>query len=308
MGIPLPDSGSVTEDSGEIGGYLTASGDVDYWFGSDAGQWTAETIAGSYGGALVIDANGVWVYTALNDHAAISALNDGETLTEVFTVTSANGTTTVTITINGSTDPPCFVQGSLIDTPQGARSIETLSIGDWVLTRDMGAQQIKWLGASVVDTRRAEFAHVLRPIRICAGAFGSGVPQQDVLISPMHRVLAKGPAVSLMFAQSEVLCTARHLVNGHSIVQEPSGVVVYYHLLFEQHQIVTGAGLISESFFPGPVGLDRFEDGAREELFLLFPQLRSMPESYGQAARRILKGYEAELLGETLTVDRPKSL
>lgn len=307
MGIPLPDTGSVSEDSGVVGGYLTTSGDVDYWVGDDSGAWTVETIAGAYGGALVINEDGEWIYTASNDHPAIAALNDGETLTEVFTVTSDNGTTTVTITINGNTDPPCFVKGTVIDTPQGARAVETLEIGDWVLTRDMGPQQIKWIGASAVDTHGADKAQQLRPIRICAGAFGEGVPQQDVLISPLHRVLIKSPSVALMFARSEVLCAARHLVNGQTVVREPAGVVVYYHMLFDQHQIVTGAGLASESFFPGPVGLDRFEANTREELFQLFPELRVMPESYGQVARQVLKGYEANLLRDNLAAQWAKN-
>ncbi|SFL22021.1 Hint domain-containing protein [Shimia haliotis] len=296
MGIPVPDTGSVTEDSGVVGGFLSTSGDVDYWFGNDTGAWTAETIAGAYGGALVIDDDGVWTYTALNDHPAIAALNDGETLTEVFTVTSAGGTTTITITINGTTDPPCFVAGTLIDTPSGPRAVETLQIGDLVLTRDAGPQRIRWVGQSTVDTRCGDTPDALRPIRIRAHSLGQGVPDRDLLISPLHRILLTGSQAALMFGASEVLCAARHLVNGTHITQAPAGLVRYVHLFFDCHQIVTGNGLQSESFFPGKVGLDRFEEHTREELFQLFPELRTLPESYGQPARRILRGYEGRLM------------
>lgn len=303
MGIPQPGSGSVTEDSGVVGGYLSTGGDVDYWIGNDSGQWTAETIAGAYGGALVIDANGVWTYTALNDHPAIDALDDGDTLNEVFTVTSANGTTTITITINGATDPPCFVRGTLIDTPAGARAVESLKAGDWVLTRDHGPQRIRWSGASAVDTRDAARAAQLRPVRIVAGAFGPGVPARDLLVSPQHRVLIDGPDMDLLFGQAEVLVAARHLVNDFSILQEPGGLVIYYHLLFDDHQVVMAQGCASESFFPGHVGLDRFQEGPREELFALFPELRAIPESYGPPARQVLRGYEARLVRDRLLPD-----
>ncbi|MEP2531319.1 Hint domain-containing protein [Shimia sp.] len=303
MGIPIADTGEVTEDSGVVGGFLSASGDVDYLIGDDSGEWTAETIAGAYGGELIIDDDGVWIYTALNDHPAIAALNTGDTLTEVFTVTSDNGTTTITITINGNTDPPCFVRGTLIDTPTGARAVETLKAGDLVLTRDQGAQRIRWVGASAVDTRDPDRARQLRPVRIKAGAFGPGIPARDLLVSPQHRILIDMPDMALLFGQSEVLCAAQHLVNDFTIVQDPGDLVIYHHLLFDTHQILMSSGCASESFFPGQVGMDQFHLDTREELFTLFPELRVLPESYGPSVRQVLRGYEAQLVRDRLLPD-----
>ena len=78
MGIPLAGTGSVTEDTSVSGsGLLTSTGDVDYLFGSDAGQWTAQTITGLYGSALTIDTNGVWTYSATNANGTLQALNTG---------------------------------------------------------------------------------------------------------------------------------------------------------------------------------------------------------------------------------------
>ena len=44
MGFPQPDTGAVTEDAGIVGGFLTATGDINFgpFFNNDAGQWTAE--------------------------------------------------------------------------------------------------------------------------------------------------------------------------------------------------------------------------------------------------------------------------
>ena len=101
-------AGAVTEDVDpdtdgllEAGGVLTISD-------PDAGEssFQAGTVVGSYG-TLTIDAAGNWNYAADNTHAAIQQLNAGENLTDVLTVTTADGTThNVTITLNGADDSP----------------------------------------------------------------------------------------------------------------------------------------------------------------------------------------------------------
>ena len=56
-------------------------------------------------GTYSIDAAGDWTYTLDNNNAAVQALNVGGTLTDTFTVTTADGTAQpVTITINGAND------------------------------------------------------------------------------------------------------------------------------------------------------------------------------------------------------------
>jgi len=300
MGVPIPDTGSVTEDD-DTGGILSVSGDVDYLVGNDSGEWTAETITGSYGSELEIDEDGNWTYTADNDNAAIQALDDGETLTEVFTVTSDNGTTTVTITINGVDEPPCFVAGTLIETPRGPRPIETLRMGDIVLTRDNGMQEVRWVGARHLDLLAGDDLGHLQPIRIRKDAFGKGLPDRDVLLSPMHRVIVRDPLVGLLTGKDEVLCPVRQLVNGRSVIRENLHAVSYHHLLFDDHQVLSSSGCDSESFYPGHVGLGGFDDATREEVLALFPDLRSFDNGYGPTARQVVKKHEAVLLADRLT-------
>jgi len=301
MGFPVPDSGSVTEDVDVVGGFLTATGDVDYRFGNDTGQWQAETINGAYG-TLAIDSDGLWTYSADNSNPSIQALDTGDTLTDVFTVTSNAGTTTVTITINGQDEPPCFTTGTLIDTPHGARPVESLRPGDAVLTADHGVQTVRWAGRRrlLLDELAPEVAARLAPVRIRKDAIAPGVPACDVLVSPMHRVLVGNMATELMFGREEVLASAGHLVNDASIATETSREVEYVHLLFDRHQVLITTGLMSESFYPGGVGLGGFDIGAREEVLGLFPDLRSLPGAYGPAARDVLRRHEARLLGRAL--------
>lgn len=306
MGFPTPDAGTVTEDTGVVGGLLTTSGDINYLFGSDAGEWTAETITGAYGSQLVIDADGVWTYTATNSNPAIQALNTGDTLTEVFNVTSNNGGSTITITINGQDEPPCFVKGTLIKTPYGERPIESLQVGDLVLTRDNGPQVLRWIGSKHVSANSFSNYDKLRPVRILKDSFGPGVPERDLLVSPMHRILLQEPDAHLLFGKREVLCTAKLLVNERSIYRDTGSDVVYYHMLFDRHEVVTSNGCPSESFLPGPVGLTAFEEEAREEVFSLFPELRALPASYGPSARYSLRGHEAKVL--TFRLRKPSGL
>src|SRR5258705_12348906 len=48
---------------------------------------------------------GVWTYTLNNNNATVQGLNNGQTLGDSFTVTTADGTAQlVTITINGTND------------------------------------------------------------------------------------------------------------------------------------------------------------------------------------------------------------
>jgi len=300
MGVPLPDTGSVTEDTAVSGaGLLTASGDVDYFFGSDAGQWSAQTITGLYGSALSINTNGVWTYTATNSNSTIQALDTGSSITEVFTVTSTGGTTTITITINGQDEPPCFVAGTLIETDDGPRAVETLRAGDAVLTRDHRLQKLRWVGhrhfGSGAPTLKA-----VQPVRLCANCLAPGVPDRDVLVSPMHRVLVRNAVVELIAGKKEVFCPAHFLINGQSILREPVGEVTYFHLLFEQHEVVFASGCESESFYPGEVGLGSLDPAAQEALMAALAEIGLRPETYGETARPVLKQHEAVILQKFL--------
>ena len=125
---------TVTEDTALVSGNLVASGTVGS-SGGDAGEsrFRAETLSGDYG-SLRIDASGDWRYTAANSQSAIQGLDAADSLTDAFTVTSADRvtTTTVTITINGADDglpPPPVVNGAPTATDDAGSTV-----ADTVLT------------------------------------------------------------------------------------------------------------------------------------------------------------------------------
>ncbi len=182
----------------------------------------------------------------------------------------------------------CFKAGTRIDTPLGQRRIEDLRPGDMVITRDNGVQPVRWVGRRRVPGN-GDFA----PIRFAPGSVGNFRP---LMVSPQHRMLYRSTEATLMFGATEVLVAARHLVNGGSIRQVEKDEIEYVHVLFDRHEIIFAEGSPSESFHPGRHGLNGVMDAAREELFALFPELRSDPDSFGDTARRCLREYEARLL------------
>lgn len=183
----------------------------------------------------------------------------------------------------------CFTPGTMITTPHGPRDIAKLRVGDMVRTRDNGVQPIRW-----IQRRTVPATDRFAPIRIRNGAF-DGL-NSDLLISPQHRMLVTGYRAQMLFGESEVLVSAAHLVNGTNITQDVGGDVTYIHMMFDSHEVVKANGALSESFHPGSVGLTAVSDAAREELFSLFPTLRSDPNGYGQTARRCLRQHESRLL------------
>lgn len=183
----------------------------------------------------------------------------------------------------------CFTPGTMIATPYGERAIDTLQAGDLVVTRDHGLQPIRWIQSRTIPAL-GRFA----PVRIKPGVVTG--QDRDLLVSPQHRMLFTGYEAELLFGESEVLISARHLTDDRLVTVEQGGDVTYIHMLFDEHEVVYANGGASESFHPGEVGLSAVSALAREELFAVFPELRSMPQSYGATARRCLKKHEARLV------------
>jgi len=226
----------------------------------------------------------------LNADGTLSIANDSdvdETSTFSYTVKDGLGNSDV-----GSVDvttqvpaPPCFVAGTLIDTENGAVPVEDLEIGTRIMTRDHGPQPLRWIGRS---SRRAEGRDA--PVVFSAGALGH---HRRIAVSANHRVLITSEWSALLFGQTEVLVKAKDLVNDTTIrVQADGQHVTYVHLLFDQHEIVCGNGLESESYHPGAETLNAFDEETRAEVLSLMTDL----DSYGPTARLTLKSYESRML------------
>lgn len=192
---------------------------------------------------------------------------------------------------------PCFTPGTLIATPKGERAVEELKVGDKIITRDNGIQEIRWLGAKTLDWRALGTQPHLRPVLIRKGSLGHGLPERDMLVSPNHRVLVANDQTQLYFEEREVLVAAKHLVNNAGVSVAESLGTTYIHFMFDHHEVVLSDGAWTESFQPGDYTLKGIGNAQRIEILGLFPELKDQQGIDGYAtARRTLKKHEAQML------------
>lgn len=193
---------------------------------------------------------------------------------------------------------PCFTPGTSIATPRGEVLVEDLMVGDKIITRDNGIQEIRWIGAKRMDGRELQNNPHLQPVLIQKGSLGNGLPERDMLVSPNHRMLVNNDRVSLYFEENEVLVSAKHLVNPSEGVQSIASMgTTYIHFMFDNHEVVLSNGAWTESFQPGDYSLKGIGNSQRNEIFELFPELQGEAgrEAYA-SARLTLKKHEAKLL------------
>lgn len=168
----------------------------------------------------------------------------------------------------------CFVAGTLIDTPEGPRPVETFAPGDPVCAADGRILKLRQVHARKVSAAEQMAAPGLRPVRIRAGALGSGLPLRDLLVSRQHRMLVQSPVASRMFGQDKVLVAAVRLTSLPGVeIKAPSTPVTFVHLAFDRHEIIIAEGAPSESLYPGPEALRSLPEAAVNELMGLFPEL-----------------------------------
>jgi hypothetical protein len=189
----------------------------------------------------------------------------------------------------------CFAADTVITTPNGPCPIDRITEGDLVLTRDNGPQPVVWAGRSTLSGLALRRHPHLRPIRLRRGALG-GVPDDDLRLSPEHRVLFTGKRAQALFGSDEVLVRAADLIDYRGIAPDMAlHGVVYVHLLLERHEVLFANGVACESFHPGmaPAEMLRQHRGA---LRAVMPQAADAPQRYGPPARRCLAAGEAALL------------
>lgn len=170
---------------------------------------------------------------------------------------------------------PCFTPGTMIATARGEVPVEHLAVGDRVVTRDNGLQEVLWTGRRDLSRVQLSLNPHLRPVLIRTGTLGSRLPEWDILVSPNHRMLVKRSQTALHFDEPEVLVAAKHLICPRiGIRQVMTTGISYLHFLCERHEVVLANGAWTESFQPADWSLGAIGNAQRSEILELFPDLR----------------------------------
>ena len=184
---------------------------------------------------------------------------------------------------------PCFARGTQIETEFGTMAVEDLREGMKVWTLDNGMQPVRWVGSRKLGQTVLTHARNLRPIRISAGALGENVPSRDLVVSPQHRILVRSRIAQKILGCEEVLVAAKQLMQLEGIdVAADLPEVEYFHILFDDHQVIMSDGAASESLYTGPQALLSIGKEARDEIFAIFPQLRDMAKDDMPEGARLL--------------------
>lgn len=159
---------------------------------------------------------------------------EGDYTGVTFSVTSDNLTGGTLISVSAA---PCFARGTWIETEDGPRPVEALTLGDRVRTLGGGFAPIHWIGSRKLDCRRHPAPEQVRPVEIAPHAFAPGVPSRPLRLSPDHAVWFDG-----------VLIPVKHLINGTSVCQRSVASVTYFHVELAQHDVIFAEGLAVESY------------------------------------------------------------
>ncbi|EBA17678.1 type I secretion target repeat protein [Roseobacter sp. SK209-2-6] len=264
----------------------------DTFIGGNAGDVTDGGSGGDDFDVLDLTGSGPFELVDVTDDA------DGNSISGTVNFLDADGAVTGSMTF-GEIEQiiPCFTPGTLIATPDGERLVEDLKAGDRVITRDNGIQSVRWIGSRDLEARDLAAAQHLQPILIRQGALGNGLPERDMMVSPNHRVLVANDKTALYFEDREVLVAAKHLTGLAGVDRVETSKVTYIHFMFDQHEVVLSDGAWTESFQPGDHSLRGLDNAQRNEVFELFPELKSEEgRAAYSSARRSLKRHEARLL------------
>jgi hypothetical protein len=131
----------------------------------------------------------------------------------------------------------CFPQGTLIRTEAGETPVESLRVGDIVVTASGRKRPLAWIGTGKTLATRGRKGPST-PLIVRKGALAKDVPYRDLCITRGHSLYLDG-----------VLIPVEFLVNHRSIQwNDRAQEVVVFHLELDAHDILLANGAPAESY------------------------------------------------------------
>lgn len=184
-----------------------------------------------------------------------------------------------------------LVAGTLIDTPEGPRLVETFVAGERVTTLANGSRPLVWVGRRRLLPVEIMACPGLRPLALPAGIAGNDRPLH---LSPRHRVLIDDWRAEVYFGEDRVLVAAEALADpGDSRPGVPPDGLDYVMLLCDRHEILLADGALTESFHPGDGGLAALTVAERAEVTALVPEAELLRR---RSAYPIIRNTEARAM------------
>lgn len=148
----------------------------------------------------------------------------------------------------------CFIDGTMIGTPEGETAVESLKVGDLITTADGQAVPVKWIGRKTI-TNHVMLSEKAAPVCISANALGDGFPKRDLYLSADHGIIL-----------NDIVVNAGALVNDHSVrfvdLSTMPRSFTYWHIETEDHDVIIADGAPAETFvdYVGRKAFDNYQE------------------------------------------------
>lgn len=172
-----------------------------------------------------------------------------------------------------------------VRTPCGARRIENVRPGDLIVTRDNGLKPVRMVWTRSVTAAEIAADPALAPIRLKPRAIGPMMPQRDLLVAAGHRILVPGYRLADIPDTRSCLLAARDIaeVSDKAYVDKGHGDLVFYNLVFDDHQVFTANGLPVESYLPSPATVEELDEPVSRSLTEIFATDAGSPPGFPSA-------------------------
>lgn len=289
--------GLLDEGPISLGSVQSTNAGKDVYVVDNTGAQSFANLHPSQGIAVVDELGNVVQFISFDGNTITASAGpaNGLTTTEIGTATSGDslestdGGSSYSVQSSPSEGTiPCYAPGTLIDTPEGPRAVESLRPGDLVDTVDHGPQVVRFVRSGDHSLEDAEIDD--KPVLIKSDALGAGRPAHDLIVSPQHRILVGGGGQLTQYFESEAFAPAKAL-SGLPGIRHMTGKsqVTWVHFACDRHEVIIANGCFSESLLLGSMVVNGMTPSERDTVTDVYGSAPSDDAAInGPATRRCL--------------------